>query len=434
MSRKLLLQPRLTGGTSPVYQWRVNGLCTGTNSPTFTYTPSNGDVVTCQVTSNATCISGNPAISNPIAINVLTEQPVSITIIASSNPFCIGQNVTFIATPINGGTAPIYQWKVNGENTGTNSSIFTYNPNPGDTISCQLTSNQACICNNPAMSNKIIMVASSNLPVSVTIAASMNLLCAGTTVIYTATITNGGSAPSYQWKVNGVNNGINYYKFEFSPANGDIITCQLSSNLTCASGNPATSNPITMTVYPLLPVSITITASANPTCVGNSVCFTATVINGGTDPIYRWRRNGHYCWHKQSYFLLCSLANGDVIYCRVTSNEICYVRIIPANSNSITMTVIPYGNCKRFNFSFCKPGLPGHSVIFTATPVNGGPSPVYQWKVNGTNAGTNSPIYSYIPVNGDNVYCEMISNAPCVLTNTATSNSITITVSPSASG
>jgi hypothetical protein len=87
-----------------------------------------------------------------------------------------------------------------------------------------------------------------SLPVSVSIAASANPVTSGASVLYTATPTNGGSSPSYQWKVNGVNAGTNSSTFNYIPANGEIVTCVVTSNATCATNNPATSNPVTMTV------------------------------------------------------------------------------------------------------------------------------------------------------------------------------------------
>ncbi|MEI6899720.1 MAG: FISUMP domain-containing protein, partial [Bacteroidota bacterium] len=64
----------------------------------------------------------------------------------------------------------------------------------------------------------------------------------------------------------------------------------------------------------------------------------------------------------------------------------------------------------------------------TATPNNGGGSPVYQWKVNGINAGTNSTTYTYNPVAGDQVLCILNSSIACPIGNPATSNTITMNV------
>jgi len=105
--------------------------------------------------------------------------PVSITILASSNPFCQGSPVTFTATPVNEGALPIYQWKVNGVNAGTNSPAFTYNPLGGDQVSCILTSSIPCPVSNPVTSNTLLMTVNNNLPAGVTNTASTNPFCPG---------------------------------------------------------------------------------------------------------------------------------------------------------------------------------------------------------------------------------------------------------------
>jgi len=70
---------------------------------------------------------------------------------------------------------------------------------------------------------------------------------------------------------------------------------------------------------------------------------------------------------------------------------------------------------------------PGTPVTFTAIPVGGGTSPVYQWYVNSASAAT-GPTYSYTPIDGDLVYVTMTSNATCSSGSPSTSNSIQMEV------
>jgi hypothetical protein len=59
------------GGSNPTYTWKRNGITVGTNSNTYTGTGwSNGETIQCILTSNATCVSGNPASSNTVSISV----------------------------------------------------------------------------------------------------------------------------------------------------------------------------------------------------------------------------------------------------------------------------------------------------------------------------------------------------------------------------
>ncbi len=97
-------------------------------------------------------------------------------------------------------------------------------------------------------SNVIQVNVNSDLPVSVTIAASATEVTAGDMVTFTATPTNGGSAPVYQWKVDNNNAGTNSSTFSYAPMASGVVTCVLTSSLLNATGNPATSNPVTIMV------------------------------------------------------------------------------------------------------------------------------------------------------------------------------------------
>lgn len=145
------------GGLSPSFQWKVNGINAGTNSPNFTYVPVNGDIVTVVLTSSIGCALNNPATSNAIVVNVTPDLTAGVNITASATEVCDFTPVTFTASPVNGGMNPSYQWKVNGLNAGTNSATFTFAPLNGDVITVVMTSNHPCAVVPIATSNAITM-------------------------------------------------------------------------------------------------------------------------------------------------------------------------------------------------------------------------------------------------------------------------------------
>lgn len=177
---------------------------------------------------------------------------VSIALTSGTNPTCTGASTTFTATPVNGGTAPSYQWKVNGTNVGTNSAIYTTAAlTNGAVVTCVMTSNLPGVTGNPATSNAITMAVTGTVAPSVSIAitAGSNPTTTGASVTFTATPTNGGTTPSYQWKVNGSNVGTNSATYTTTTlTNGAVVSCVMTSNSPCASPTTATSNSITMTV------------------------------------------------------------------------------------------------------------------------------------------------------------------------------------------
>src|SRR6202007_117387 len=127
----------------------------------------------------------------------------AVTIAASATSICAGGSVTFTASPVNGGAAPVYQWQINGVDvTGQTAATFTSTTlNNNDVVTVIMTSNDPCATPATATSNAVTITTSSVTP-AVTIAASATSICTGGSVTFTATPVNGGATPVYQWQVN----------------------------------------------------------------------------------------------------------------------------------------------------------------------------------------------------------------------------------------
>jgi hypothetical protein len=122
------------------------------------------------------------------------------------------------------------------------------------------------------MNGSAIITETPALPVSVSIVASENPVFTGTTVTFTATPTNGGLSPVYQWIVNAANVGTNSDTYSYVPVNNDVVSCVLTSSETCTTGSPATSNLVTMVVTNV-PANKTVTGVINEE---EEACYNAT--------------------------------------------------------------------------------------------------------------------------------------------------------------
>ena len=69
-----------TGGTNPVFDFRINGssVQSGASAEYTTSTLANGDVATCNMVSNDGCVTVTTASSNSVVINVLVALPVKL--------------------------------------------------------------------------------------------------------------------------------------------------------------------------------------------------------------------------------------------------------------------------------------------------------------------------------------------------------------------
>jgi len=246
----------VNGGSSPSYQWKKNGINTGTNSSTFTTSLlNNNDVITVVMTSNLPCVNTANATSN--ALNMINgTAAASVSIAASATSVCEGTLVNFTATTVNGGS-PSYQWKLNNINVGTNSATYSTNTlNNNDQVKVIMTSSIGCATPNPASSNTAVITTSPVLTPGISISTNPIIPLPGIPVIFTALITNAGASPGYQWFKNGapISGANNFILIVLSPAASETYSCKLISGYPCATTPEVMSNyiPINST----LPVSL----------------------------------------------------------------------------------------------------------------------------------------------------------------------------------
>jgi hypothetical protein len=282
-----------------------------------------------------------------------------------------------------------------------------------------LTSNAVCATTTTANSNNITMGINPIVVPAITISTASTTRCAGQSTTFTATPTNGGTSPTYQWQVNGFTVGTNSSTYTTTTLNnGDIVNCVLISNAPCPSPGSATSNSLTMTVNPLATPTISISSNfGTQACQNTPVIFTAVITNGGSTPIYQWRRNGSPVGSNSPTYTAPSLNTGDVITCILASSATCATPS-SVTSNSLTMTINPVGKATIGIFASPDSNMcvPSTGLTFYSNYTNGGSTPAFQWIVNGTDVpGANGATFFTTSLQDlDVVTCRFSSSALCV--------------------
>ena len=272
--------------------------------------------------------------------------------------------------------------------------------------------NATTTCSSNMTGSATITITTPVVP-AVSILAPATTICAGASATFTASPTNEGTTPFYQWYINGIptSTGISY---SYTPSAGDVVSVTLYPGGICAVPDSATDS-YTVVITPLSAPGVTISAApSNPSCLGRTVTFSAVPSFGGTTPSYRWTKNGVNLATGSTYSFVP--VNGDVVYCRLTSDYVCR-SIDTALSSNITMTVVPSAPLPVVEI-LATPGLTvtaGTDITLVAA-VSGTSVPVnYQWVLNGVAiAGATSVSYtSGMYANGDIVTCKVTNEDPC---------------------
>jgi hypothetical protein len=346
------------------------------------------------------CYAGNPCGSGLFpTINITNPLTDSVQL-------CTAATFT-IKTSITGGTFTSLQWQRNLiDSVGATADTLMIN-RAGD---YRLIGRNAC----GQVASKVIHVTGNAVQASVSISTPDWTVCNGSAATFTAFPFNGGASPAYQWQINGINAGTNSSTFTTSLLTDNAQVKVIMSYASCAATLTTTSNVITITIVPGTQ------ANAGP---DTSICVgTSTILHGSGGSNFFWTPSSGL--NNQNISSPVATPTVTTAYILTVSNiGSCMTRdtILITVSNAFTPTAI----ISTLDTTICS----GSTAIFTATSTNGGSAPTYQWKVNGTNVGTNSNSFNSSTLNNnDQVTVDMTSSISCVTTPIVTSNVIRMTV------
>ena len=418
-------------GNNPVYTWYQGGSPVGNGSVFTIPSVTTSSNVYCSMTSNYKCRSGNSATSNTLYITPAAPVTPSISISsAQGTTVCSNSNVSFTAYGTNVGLTPVYQWRINGVNTGNNSATFmTSALNNNDTVTCVLTSAMPCVTVNNVVSNAITMTVQPSITPAVSILASDTNICAGAIVTLTSTVTAGqGNPVSYYWRSSGMLLGTNPTLVTNTLTNNEEVSLEIYSTGTCFTSNTALSNMVKFKVTSPVTTVQTQVSPGRVICGSNPVTYTAVVTNGSPNMSWSWYKNGLSTGISTASYTDNTPANNDKVFCMLYINNPCGIRHVYSDTVNLTVN---------------QPGqpvvtitvTPGHiagtgvPVTFTATSNLPGNLPVYRWMKNGQDQGVAGDTYTTSNlISGDIIQTELTSSDPCAVPPTAVSNQIIMTI------
>lgn len=202
-----------------------------------------------------------------------------------------------------------------------------------------------------------------------------------------------------------------------------IYTVVATSTTTkCAADMTGTT---TVIADPMVVPAVIIGGTDGKACIGDTVHYTVTTVNGGSAPEFIWRVGGLPQSLIDTFSTIPVI--GDVITVEMTSNVYC-----PATttaSASVAMEMIPY--VMPTATVSVNPG----EAVCTGTPVSmyalttgGGTAPGYGWLKNGVFVGTTTS-YDYTATKDGDVFVFMLrSNMRCRMSDTVFSDPIVMDV------
>jgi hypothetical protein len=319
-----------------------------------------------------------------------------------------GNISTFTAVGTNLGTAPVYQWKLNGINVGTNSTTYTNTALANtDVLSCSVTPDlggcsSSVYASNNITINDINQTIQNEFYISGAAAASAckEAIADVVWVISSSSLRNTISANNLTKLTSNGNWDGNGFSTQSVANNGYMQTTTIETNTSRMIGlSAADAN----SSYTSIQYAFYLQSS------GNLAIYESGTNRGGfgtyasTDILKIAVENNVVKYYK----------NGVLLYASGVVPTLPLFVDVSTNAVGATVAAVKISN--------------GNISTFTANATNAGTAPVYQWKLNGVNVGTNSTTYSNGSlVNGDIITCILTPDLGGCSTNTYSANNIAI--------
>jgi hypothetical protein len=210
--------------------------------------------------------------------------------------------------------------------------------------------------------------------------------------------------------------------------NGGELSVSAKNN--CGKG---LSKTISLSPTQILPATVTSTASSLNPCLGTTVSFTATAVNGGLSPQYQWMKNNTpIAGATAQTYSTATLATGDKFNVILVSSLTCGALNADTSSEILMTVILPRTPAATIESDAqADTACIGIPVTFLSTiNTNGGSSPAYAWFKNTTQIGgqNQSTLTVSNLANGDSVRLRLTVTGNCLTSNVVFSPAIRIAI------
>ncbi|MFN8777749.1 MAG: HYR domain-containing protein, partial [Flavobacteriales bacterium] len=318
ISNAVFTATAVNAGSSPTYQWKLNGVNVGTNSPTYSNgLLANGAVITCELTPDIPGCAATSYVSNIVDILPIT-QPLTTSIVALGvldSPSCQVAEGPVVWNP-----SSLVNTSATNNNLAKFQSGGAWN---GGAASSNTVSNNGYFQFTATETNTDRVAGLS----------TTNVNADWTSIQYAIYLRS-----NTQWTVHQSGGGS---LFTGTYAANDVFRIAVENNVVRYYRNNVLA--YTSLVSPTLPMLADVSINTLNGTITNALIantnngtFTVTVSGVGSNPTYQWQLNGSNVGTNSASYTNTTLSTGNVITCLVTPDlPGCSTTQYPSNNITI---------------------------------------------------------------------------------------------------